>query len=447
MLLDIQKDAESADQAKPIDQELPHNLDVQEDSKPADQELSYNRDDVNSEAIETVKPQGTEQEALQDLAAAEIERALGRTKVEELPEVERLRAEVAALQERLRLLENDNQANRRDPENFSVVRAETLEESGNATGDDGQELRQDPPDNELGHVRGNLESSVSTRKQHRPFIIFPKLKFQVETFYAVGSPLGMFLALRNIRIGLGEGKEYWQDEGIDEEMPACRLLLNIFHPYDPVAYRLEPLVCKEYVDHKPVFIPYHKGGKRIHIGLQEFGEDLSMKSKAFVNSIGAVGTRVANVFVSKKDDSLTEEEERERNKEKPKTYGQKVMERLTGGPEGRIDNMLQDATFEHQYISAISSHTSYWQDPDTALFILKHLYRDILEEPESENEPTMESLRGDTSDDDPVVKPAIESSPVQDDWDSGDEDSTTFFNKEDWLPALSDSLAKSSPSR
>lgn len=60
---------------------------------------------------------------------------------------------------------------------------------------------------------------------------------QVETFYAVGSPLGMFLALRNIRIGLGEGKEYWQDEGIDEEMPACRLLLNIFHPYDPVAYR------------------------------------------------------------------------------------------------------------------------------------------------------------------------------------------------------------------
>lgn len=98
-------------------------------------------------------------------------------------------------------------------------------------------------------------------------------------------------------------------------------------------------------------------------------------------------------------------------------------------------------------IDRLLCNRSYWQDPDTALFILKHLYRDILEEPESENEPTMESLRGDTSDDDPVVKPAIESSPVQDDWDSGDEDSTTFFNKEDWLPALSDSLAKSSPSR
>jgi len=37
----------------------------------------------------------------------------------------------------------------------------------------------------------------------------------------------------------------------------------------------------------------------------------------------------------------TEEEEQERNRKKTKTYGQNVMERLTGSPEGRIDNMLQ----------------------------------------------------------------------------------------------------------
>lgn len=100
-------------------------------------------------------------------------------------------------------------------------------------------------------------------------------------------------------------------------------------------------------------------------------------------------------------------------------------------------------------IDRVLCNRSYWQDPDTALFILKHLYRDVLEEPEPET-PTMESLRGDISDDDPVVKSAIDSPPVvsaQDDWDSGDDDSTTFFNKEDWIPALSDSLAKSSPSR
>ncbi len=64
----------------------------------------------------------------------------------------------------------------------------------------------------------------------------------------------MFLALRNVRIGLGTGVEYWQDEGIDEEMPACRLLLNIFHPYDPVAYRLGSIIIMPFVYMKNIWI-------------------------------------------------------------------------------------------------------------------------------------------------------------------------------------------------
>lgn len=35
----------------------------------------------------------------------------------------------------------------------------------------------------------------------------------------------------------GKGQEYWEEENINEEMPACRLMFNIFHPFDPVAYR------------------------------------------------------------------------------------------------------------------------------------------------------------------------------------------------------------------
>lgn len=106
--------------------------------------------------------------------------------------------QVAALQDKVRLMENENQVNRRVPENFSEIRGETLDhtlstnqgspqdslgsaESRSAhhfTGEDGQQLRQSSLDNEFGHVRGNLETSGSTRKQHRPFIIYPKLKFK-----------------------------------------------------------------------------------------------------------------------------------------------------------------------------------------------------------------------------------------------------------------------------
>ncbi|CAK9193864.1 unnamed protein product [Sphagnum troendelagicum] len=310
-------------------------------------------------------------------------------------------------------------------------------------------------DSEFGSLQGTMDTSASLRKQHRPFIIYPKLEFKVDTFYAVGSPLGMFLALRNVRIGLGTGVEYWQDEGIDEEMPACRLLLNIFHPYDPVAYRLEPLVCKEYVDKRPVFIPYHKGGKRLHIGFQEFSEDLSMKSKAFVQSIGSVGVSspvlfhcclIALLHRGHSDGEFGNDEKEKKMKQK--TYGQMVMERLTGSSEGRIDFMLQDSTFEHQYLSAMSCHTSYWQDPDTALFILKHLYHDIPEEPPSNDSTTMEPLIG-TIDDDGGETPrqGVPESPpsvvkIEHAWDSGDEDSSSFFSKEEFVAALSSTKGK-----
>lgn len=36
---------------------------------------------------------------------------------------------------------------------------------------------------------------------------------------------------------VGKGKDYWEEENINEEMPACRQMFNIFHPFDPVAYR------------------------------------------------------------------------------------------------------------------------------------------------------------------------------------------------------------------
>ena len=67
-----------------------------------------------------------------------------------------------------------------------------------------------------------------------------------------------------------QGQDYWQNEDIVEVMPCCRQMFNIFHPFDPVAYRIEPLVCEDYISKCPVIVPYHRGGKRIHVGVQEF---------------------------------------------------------------------------------------------------------------------------------------------------------------------------------
>ncbi|WVZ25737.1 hypothetical protein V8G54_004281 [Vigna mungo] len=39
--------------------------------------------------------------------------------------------------------------------------------------------------------------------------------------------------------------------------------------------KIEPLVGKEYISQRPVLIPYHRGGKRLHIGFQEFTEGIA----------------------------------------------------------------------------------------------------------------------------------------------------------------------------
>ncbi|GMY08020.1 phospholipase SGR2-like [Fagus crenata] len=84
-------------------------------------------------------------------------------------------------------------------------------------------------------------------------------------------------------------------------------------------------------------------------------------------------------------DSLEEGGEDSQEKEEI-SYGSLMIKRLTGSEEGRIDHMLQDKTFEHPYLQAIGSHTNYWRDYDTALFILKHLFRDTPEDPNSPKE-------------------------------------------------------------
>ncbi|CAM0910745.1 unnamed protein product [Alopecurus aequalis] len=227
--------------------------------------------------------------------------------------------------------------------------------------------------------QGKPNMGQGTNQSYRPLIKYTKLNFKVDTFFAVGSPLGVFLSLRNVRIGVGRGQDYWQDKNIVEEMPCCRQMFNVFHPFDPVAYRIEPLVCEDYVNKRPVVIPYHRGGKRIHVGVQEFTEDIAARSQAIARQFKALKVKAVAAFLSlSKNDA---EEDDESAHEEERSYGSMMMERLTGSPDGRVDHVLQEKTFQHPYLSALGSHTNYWRDQDTALFMIKHLYRDIPEEP------------------------------------------------------------------
>ncbi|XP_058469499.1 phospholipase DDHD1b [Solea solea] len=82
-------------------------------------------------------------------------------------------------------------------------------------------------------------------------VAVPALKFKVENFFCMGSPLAVFLALRGIR----PGNNGTQDHILPTTI--CKHLFNIFHPTDPVAYRLEPLILKHYSNITPVQIHWY----------------------------------------------------------------------------------------------------------------------------------------------------------------------------------------------
>lgn len=77
--------------------------------------------------------------------------------------------------------------------------------------------------------------------------------------------LGMFVTVRGI-----------DSLGLNFSLPTCPQFFNIFHPFDPVAYRVEPLVSPDLAEKRPALIPHHKGRKRMHLGEKLFFRGLCL---------------------------------------------------------------------------------------------------------------------------------------------------------------------------
>ncbi len=113
-----------------------------------------------------------------------------------------------------------------------------------------------------------------------------QLDFEVEDFYAIGSPIGLFQMLKGRRIAARQtpGVQPAQtpfnivDDPFSEPLkgdssnqistyieittssPKCARVFNIFHPTDPIAYRIEPLISPAMAKLEPQPLPYTKKG-------------------------------------------------------------------------------------------------------------------------------------------------------------------------------------------
>ncbi|XP_062488082.1 membrane-associated phosphatidylinositol transfer protein 2 isoform X5 [Pezoporus occidentalis] len=76
-----------------------------------------------------------------------------------------------------------------------------------------------------------------------------KFEFEITDFFLFGSPLGLVLALRKTVIPALD---------IFQLRPACQQVYNLFHPADPSASRLEPLLEKKFYLLPPFNIPRYQ---------------------------------------------------------------------------------------------------------------------------------------------------------------------------------------------
>ncbi|KAM4837885.1 SEC23-interacting protein isoform X2 [Urocitellus parryii] len=222
-------------------------------------------------------------------------------------------------------------------------------------------------------------------------VIYSSLDFEPEIFFALGSPVGMFLTIRGV-------------DKIDENyrLPTCKGFFNIYHPLDPVAYRLEPMIVPD-LDLKAVLIPHHKGRKRLHLELKEslsrMGSDLK---QGFISSLKSAW-QTLNEFARAHTSStqLQEELEKVAHQIKEEEEKQVVEEKIVESPDfskdedylgkvgmlnggRRIDYVLQEKPIEsfNEYLFALQSHLCYWESEDTALLLLKEIYRTMNISPE-----------------------------------------------------------------
>ncbi|KAG9354715.1 hypothetical protein JZ751_001428 [Albula glossodonta] len=213
-------------------------------------------------------------------------------------------------------------------------------------------------------------------------INYPQLAFQPQTFFAFGSPIGMFLTVRGLK-------------RIDPNytFPTCKSFFNIYHPFDPVAYRIEPMIVSD-MEIEPMLIPHHKGRKRMHLELKESLTRMSTDLKN--NVLGSLRTAwqsfsrlpiaalppvgEAECVTAESPPAETEGGRAEEVEPVQETLNEEQNIRigmLNGGR--RIDYVLQEKPIEsfNEYLFAIQSHLCYWESEDTALLLLKEIYEKL----------------------------------------------------------------------
>ncbi|XP_076290161.1 retinal degeneration B isoform X5 [Lasioglossum baleicum] len=185
-----------------------------------------------------------------------------------------------------------------------------------------------------------------------------KLDFDVGEFFMFGTPLALVLAYRKISAS--------GDKNSNIRRPSVNQLYNLFHPTDPVAARLEPLISARFSLLPPVNVArYQKyplgNGQPYHL-LEAIQSNAQLFTDMNVSHI----RRLSDISIHSTMSGMVENIQVVTNLTQ-KWWGAKRLDYALYCPEG-LSNFPTNA-LPHLF------HASYWESYDVIAFILRQLGR------------------------------------------------------------------------
>ena len=194
------------------------------------------------------------------------------------------------------------------------------------------------------------------------------IPFEPEHTFFWGSPLGIFLTLRGAHPVFEELR--YESSLVSSFTLPTKSLYNIFHPSDPVAYRIEPLLLPQNCDPDdlppPVFLTPPGKDVRLHLKAKQLGDVVRKslfepKKKSgwalLESAVSALGTEI----------TATEGDDTKRATLTQFTSSTKFP---LGGKSDRVDFSLQTDLINNDYISAVTAHSCYFSNKDILEFFI-----------------------------------------------------------------------------
>lgn len=194
---------------------------------------------------------------------------------------------------------------------------------------------------------------------------YPQLNFKVDSVYLLGSPIPVFLMIRN------------QEKPLSTTftLNGCRRVFNIFHPYDPVSYRIEPLIHSRNSEIEPDIMIHWNGGFRFQYQTKRLWkkivdqtlraeENVIHSLESGIEALGLVDSTFTKNVANEDDNGSSNDQE-----------ASHLL--MTGALNGgrRIDYMLQEKEIDraNEYVAALAAHSCYWLEKDLSLFIANEI--------------------------------------------------------------------------